>query len=106
MGRGQPIKENFISLILRQSRFGVTGFSPLIMAFGIERRNIPHYDTDRDEFSRRLSHLSPFFNIGTGTIFLGALEGVFLMGEKSETGGVHYEVMNLNPARLMAAPMK
>ena len=40
----------------RQSRLGVTGFLHYIMAFGIERRNILHDDTDRDEDVRRITH--------------------------------------------------
>jgi len=54
-----------------QSRLYVQDFLHHIMSYGIERRNIPHDDTDRDEFVRYLSHLGPFFtDIGTGTIFL------------------------------------
>ena len=39
------------------------------MAFGIERRNIPHDNTDRDEFVRCLFHLGPFFLISASALF-------------------------------------
>ena len=72
-GASQFTQEIFISLLPRRSRLGVTGFFHPIMAFGIERRDTPHDDICRDKFSRRLSHLGPFFNIGTGAIFLEAM---------------------------------
>ncbi|MBW2164176.1 MAG: hypothetical protein JRF43_06990 [Deltaproteobacteria bacterium] len=90
-------KERFISLIPKQSKLDPPDFLHYIMALGIERRNLPHDGIYRDDIrSSPIPSWSFLSDIGIGTIFLEALEDVFLMGEKSKTGGLHYEVMNMN----------
>ena len=67
------------------------------MALGIERRNIPHDDTDRDEFVRHQSRLGPFFLISASALFsLRLLRMSFWWGKRLRQGRAHYEVMNLN----------
>ena len=57
-------------LLCRDSSGSVSpSFLHHIMAFGIERRNIPHDGIYRDEFVRYQSHLCPFFLISAQALF-------------------------------------